>query len=114
MDVFFQVLTRIILLLAGALFFVALFFIGLVVLMLWVLRSLWYKVTGRKPPGFGGFRFNPRQGFGYFYSRTSTKADKDSSAPRRSQRPLEDVTDVEVKEVKPPSDSDDPPQSLGR
>lgn len=106
MDTLFQIFIRLALLIMGALFFLVLLCVGFVLFLLWLIRQLWYKITGKTPEPFSAFQFDPRQGFTYFYSRSTTA---ENQAPRPSQRTLEDVTDAEIKEVTPPKDK--PPRA---
>lgn len=97
MDTFFQFIFRVALFLLGLFFFLILLFLGFLVLVFWGIRQLWYKISGKPVQPMGGFRFNPKEGFNFFYSRTQGHASP--QAPRASQREMDDVTDVEIKEI---------------
>lgn len=96
MNQLFQILFRAALLLLGLFFFLGLLFVAAIGMVVIGIRYAWYKLTGRTPQKMGWFRVNPMDGFGYFYTRTKTPH---SDAPRSSQRPMDDVTDVEIKEI---------------
>lgn len=107
MDTLIQIIFRIALFFIGLMFFMLLVFIGLVLAGLWLLRSLWYKITGKPRPTFSAFRFTPRQGFDFFYGRAG------QNPPRPSQRAMDDVVDIEVKSD-PKHGDDDPPHQINR
>ena len=91
MDNFFRFVARVMLLFAGMFFFLVMLVVGAVSAMLLMLRLLWLRLTGKTSAGKVNVKF------------WSTE----QNSPRPSQRPLEDVTDVEVKEVVQPEEMDD-------
>ena len=91
----FSFALRLLLLVAGLVFTISLALAALVVLVLWGLRVLWARLTGRPVAPFV-MRFDPRGGFGRVYRHGGHAA----SAPPRSaagSATLHDVTDVEPK-----------------
>lgn len=91
----FSFVLRLLLLVAGLVFAISLALAALVVLVMWGLRVLWAKLTGRPVAPFV-MRFDPRGGFGRVYRHGGQAA----SAPQRSATGagrLHDVTDVEPK-----------------
>lgn len=91
----FSFVLRLLLLVAGLVFAISLSLAALVVLVMWGLRVLWAKLTGRPIAPFV-MRFDPRGGFGRVYQHGGQAA----SAPPRSATGVatpHDVTDVEPK-----------------
>ena len=86
-------LVRLIFVVAGLIFAASLLVVMLVMLMLWVLRALWFKLTGRSITPFA-MRINPRAGFEQVFRR----AERGSVASRAPRREMGDVTDVEPKQ----------------
>jgi hypothetical protein len=79
---------RLLLLVAGLVFTLSLLVVMLVLLVLWGLRALWYKLTGKPILPFA-MRMNPRAGFEQVF--------RPASSTQQQRRKLEDVTDVEPK-----------------
>lgn len=90
MDSFLQLIFRLFLMIAGIFLVFFMLIVGAVSAFLLMLRILWDRLTGKTPKPNVNFRF-----------WTVNK-----NAPRPSQRTLEDVTDVKVKEVIPPEEMD--------
>lgn len=86
-------LLRIFLVIAGLIFAASLMVMMLVLLIVWVLRAIWFKLTGRSVVPFV-MRMNPRAGFDQVF-RSAQPGGADSAKPPR--RELDDVTDVEPK-----------------
>lgn len=95
MDKIINLLFRIFLIALGIGFFILLAFIFLIVFIFWGIKMLWWKITGHQPQNRPGFKFNPKSGFTYFY----TKATSGESPYRADRRELDDVTDAEIKEI---------------
>ena len=104
MGTLFQLLLRIFLLAAGLVFAASLALAFVVLLLLWALRSLWARVTGRPVAPFV-MRMDPRGGFVRVYRGQSRSAAPvaPAEADRPFQREIGDVTDVEVKEPRRPT-----------
>lgn len=96
MNQLFQILFRASLLFLGLLFFIGLLFVAAIGMIVVAIRYAWYKITGQTPQKMNRFRVNPMEGFGYFYTRTNTTR---TDTSRSSHRPMDDVTDVEIKEI---------------
>jgi hypothetical protein len=79
---------RLLLLAAGLVFALSLLVVMLVLLVLWSLRALWCKLTGKPILPFA-MRMNPRAGFEQVF--------RPASSAQQQRRKLEDVTDVEPK-----------------
>jgi flagellar biosynthesis protein FlhB len=83
-------LLRLLLVIAGLIFAVSLAVAMVILLLVWAVRALWFKLTGRSVSPFV-MRMNPLAGFEQVFRQGS----KDSAqSPRRK---LDDVTDVEPK-----------------
>ena len=91
MNTIFGFLVRVALLLAGLVFMASLLAVALLVLLLWLLRALWAKLTGQ-PVSPWTFQVN-RQGMWQRFYRPPA-----SGAPTR--RDDSNVIDAEVKEIK--------------
>ncbi|MGL4666887.1 MAG: hypothetical protein ACRCWR_03045 [Saezia sp.] len=92
MDTLFQIFSRIVLVILGLFFLFCMFVIGAMTAMIMLVKLLWYRITGKE----SGQNINVK-----FWTM-------EKNAPRPSQRPMEDVTDVEVKEIIPPDEVDRP------
>lgn len=90
MDSLLQLIFRLFLVVAGIFLFFFMLIVGAISAFLLMLRILWDRLTGKAPQTNLKFRF-----------WTVNK-----KAPRPSQRVLDDVTDVRVKEVIPPEEMD--------
>jgi hypothetical protein len=86
-------LLRILLVIAGLIFALSLLAVMIVLLVLWSLRALWGKLTGRPVNPFV-MRMNPRAGFDQVFRQAERHSRTADKAPRRV---VEDVTDVEPK-----------------
>ncbi len=86
-------LLRTLLVIAGLIFAASLLVVMLVLLLVWSLRALWFKLTGRSITPFA-MRINPRAGFEQVFRR----AERGSVASRAPRREMGDVTDVEPKQ----------------
>jgi hypothetical protein len=94
------VMLRLGLLLAGLVFFVSLMVMAAVVLMLWLMRALWAKLTGQtvQPWVFKMNRHPPWQ-HGGFPGTPPNRADNLVDAEVRVRPDDGDVTDVQVKRI---------------
>jgi hypothetical protein len=84
---------RFLLTIAGLIFAASLALVLLVFLWVWLVRSLWLKLTGRSHTPFT-MPINPREGFEQMFRRAPRGAVDPAKPSRRS---LDDVTDVEPK-----------------
>lgn len=108
MQSFFTFLVRLVLLMAGLVFAASLMVAVGVLLVFWGLRALWAKLTGQPISPFV-MRIDPRTGFGRVYrgapGATPPPPPPPPGPPQRpGSPPLDDVTDVEVKEIRPHKD----------
>lgn len=98
-------LVRLVLLMAGLLFAASLMVAVMVLLALWGLRALWAKLTGQPVTPFV-MRVDPRTGFGRVYRGAQGTPPPPPPPPGSPQPPgsprHDDVTDVEVKEIRDP------------
>ena len=98
-----RLVVRIGLLLAGLVFFVSLLAAGLLVLLAWLLRALWAKLTG-KPVSPWTFKVNRRAAMGRFYRQSPSR--RDAPVPDdvvdADARDVSVVTDVEPKRITQP------------
>jgi hypothetical protein len=67
-----------------------------VLMVLWGVRALWCKLTGRPINPFV-MRMNPRAGFDQVFRQAERGS---SSAHKTRAGGMDDVTDVEVKDIK--------------
>ena len=88
-----NLLLRILLTFAGLIFAASLLVVMLVLLIVWTLRALWFKLTGRAVTPFA-MRMNPRAGF----EQVFRQARRDPAASPTPRRDMGDVTDVEPKQ----------------
>ena len=86
-------LLRILLVVAGLIFAASLMLVMLILLIVWALRALWFKLTGRVVTPFV-MRMNPRAGFEQVFRQAERS---EQASARASRRVLDDVTDVEPK-----------------
>lgn len=91
MDNILRLISRVVLLLAGMFFFLFMLVVGAISAVLLMLRVLWYRITGKTSANHVNVKFWTSE----------------QNSPRPSQRPLDDVTDVEVKEIVRPEEMDD-------
>jgi hypothetical protein len=89
-------LLRALLLAVGLVFAASLAIVFAVVLVLWLLRAAWARLTGRPITPFV-MRFHPGQGFNRMYRRgpEATRTPRADSVPTSGR--IADVTDVEPK-----------------
>jgi hypothetical protein len=85
-------LFRVLLVIAGLIFAASLLVVMLILLLVWTLRALWFKLTGRTVVPFA-MRMNPRAGF----ERVFRQAERGGAISRASRPQMGDVTDVEPK-----------------
>ncbi len=89
---------RLVLLVAGALFTLSLLVAGLLLMLLWALRSLWARLTDQPVTPFV-MKINRGAGFGQaFRSRHGVRPRNDGAPAADARRDrLSDIEDVEVK-----------------
>jgi len=94
---------RIGLALAGLVFFVSLLAAGLLVLLVWLLRALWAKLTG-KPVSPWTFKVDRQAAMGRFYRRhgSARGAPMSDDVVDADVRDVSVVTDVEPKRITRP------------
>ena len=99
MKKFFGFVFRLVLLLAGLVFLTSLAMLMLLLLVVWLLRALWARLTGQAVSPWT-FQVNRQAMMNRFY-RTSAGQ---GGSPRRDDANVVDVevVDVEVKQIKPP------------
>lgn len=90
----FSFVLRVLLVLAALVFALSLALAAGLVLLVWGLRALWSKLTGR-PVSPLVMRIDPRSGFGRVYRQSPPAPDVSARAPGADA--LHDVTDVEPK-----------------
>ncbi len=101
MHTVFNLLIRLVLVAAGLVFAASLALLAAVLMLLWGVRAVWCKITGQPINPFT-VRMSPRSGFDGFLRKRQDPQSQDN--PAKSKRvATDDVTDVEVKEIKPPS-----------
>ena len=83
--------------LAGLIFFVSLLAAGLLVLLVWLLRALWAKITGQ-PVSPWTFQVNRQAMWNHFRSPRPDGPER-SSPPGAGEVIDADVTDVQVKRI---------------
>ncbi len=88
-------LLRVLLVIAGLIFAASLMVAMLVLMLVWALRALWFKLTGRTVTPFA-MRINPRSGFEQVLRRAE-RASAPAAGPNGSRWDKGDVTDVEPK-----------------
>ena len=94
---------RVGLLLAGFVFFASLLAAGLVVLILWLLRALWAKLTGQ-PVSPWTFQVNRQAAWQRFYQQTQGQQGRTANPDNVVDAEVTDVTvvtDVEPKRITP-------------
>lgn len=96
----FGLILRVGLLLAGLVFFLSLLAAASLLLMVWLLRALWARLTGQAVQPWT-FQVNRQAMWNRFY-RGQGQAARPSEGPS-ARRDNDDVIDVEPKEIKPPS-----------
>lgn len=96
MNTIFGFLVRVALLLAGLIFMASLLAAGLLVLVLWLLRALWARLTGQ-PVSPWTFQVNRQAMWQRFYRSPAS-----AGPPRRDDANIIDAEVKEIKESKPP------------
>lgn len=96
----FGLIVRIGLLVAGLVFFLSLMAAASLLLMVWLLRALWARMTGQ-PVTPWAFKVNREAMRNRFY-RASGQGPTSRPGAGPSPRRNDDVIDVEPKEIKPP------------
>ncbi|WP_249661012.1 hypothetical protein [Variovorax sp. PCZ-1] len=86
-------LLRLVLILAGLIFAASLLVVMSILLLVWAVRAVWFKLTGRSVLPFA-MRMNPRAGFEQVFRQAQKSGPAAARAPRHK---LDDVTDVEPK-----------------
>ena len=92
MNNLFQLVSRVMLILTGMFFFFIMLIFGAISAVLLALRVLWYRMTGKKS---SSDNVNVK-----FWTMGK-------NVPQPSQRPMDNVTDVEVKEIIRPEEMDE-------
>ena len=87
----FGLIMRAVFLLTALIFFASLALVAVLVLLLWLLRALWARLTGQ-PVSPWTFQFKRQTGWPSFYTGPASQP----STPRVDA----DVIDVEIREVK--------------
>ncbi len=100
---FAGLMVRLVLLLAGLVFFASVLATGFVVLSVWLLRALWAKVTG-KPVQPWIFQMNRQTAWQHFYQRgqgQQAQAADPGNVVDAEAKDVTVVTDVEPKRITP-------------
>ena len=84
---------RLVVLAMGVLFFLSLLAAAAVLAVVWGLRALWARLTGR-PVTPWVMRMDPRTGWSTVYRSTARWTAQRPEQPRRDDRDVTDVTDV--------------------
>lgn len=100
MQTVFNVLLRLVLLLAGLVFAASLLFVALLFMLLWGLRALWARMTGQPVAPFI-MRVDPRTGFGQVF-RGRNGMPQPAEPPRDGPVGRHRLPDIEDVEAKPP------------
>lgn len=93
---------RVVVVLAGLVFFASLLVVAAIGALLWGARMLWAKLTGKPVVPFA-FKMNPASGWTTVYRSTArwTAQGRSGSAAAPASRPaVIDVTDVEPREIR--------------
>lgn len=91
MKTIFNVMFRVVLLLAGLVFMTSLLLAALMMMGVWLMQALWARLTGQ-PVRAWTFRVNPQATWNRFY--------RPPGSGRPNARDDSDVVDVKIKEVK--------------
>jgi hypothetical protein len=102
MQAIFNVLLKLIMLVAGLVFAASLLFVAVLFMLLWGLRALWARLTGQPVSPFI-MRVDPRSGFGQVFRARPGSAPA-QEAPPPVARLRERLPDIEDVEAKPPRD----------
>lgn len=98
----FGLILRVGLLVAGLVFFLSLLSAASLLLMVWLLRALWARLTGQ-PVTPWAFKVNREAMWNRFYRAPGQDPRPGAGAGPSARRDDSDVIDVEPKEIKPPS-----------
>ena len=98
----FGLILRVGLLVAGLVFFLSLMAAASLLLMVWLLRSLWARLTGQ-PVTPWAFKVNREAMWNRFYRAPGQGPMSRPGSGPSPRRDDPDVIDVEPKEIKPPS-----------
>ena len=90
---------RLVVLAMGVLFFLSLLAAAAVLAVVWGLRALWARLTGR-PVTPWAMRMDPRTGWSTVYRSTARWTAQRPEQPRRDDRDITDVTDVVPREIR--------------
>ena len=90
---------RLVVLAMGVLFFLSLLAAAAVLAVVWGLRTLWARLTGR-PVTPWAMRMDPRTGWSTVYRSTARWTAQRPEQPRRDDRDITDVTDVVPREIR--------------
>ena len=90
---------RLVVLAMGVLFFLSLLAAAAVLAVVWGLRALWARLTGR-PVTPWVMRMDPRTGWSTVYRSTARWTAQRPEQPRRDDRDVTDVTDVVPREIR--------------
>ena len=90
---------RLVVLAMGVLFFLSLLAAAAVLAVVWGLRALWARLTGR-PVTPWAMRMDPRTGWSTVYRSTARWTAQRPEQPRRDDRDVTDVTDVVPREIR--------------
>lgn len=100
MQTVFNLLLRLVLLVAGLVFAASLLFVALLFMLLWGLRALWARMTGQPVAPFI-MRVDPRTGFGQVF-RGRSGMPQSGEPPRDGPVGRQRLPDIEDVEAKPP------------
>jgi len=81
---------------AGALLFIGLLALGAMLALVWGIRALWARLTGRPLAPWKLRMMNPREGWSTVYRSTTARW----TAPRATRGSRTEVTDVIAREVR--------------
>ena len=97
---------RIVVVLAGLVFFASLLLVGAIAAMAWGARMLWAKLTGKPVVPFA-FKMNPASGWSTVYRSTArwtanggARASESNGSASGLRPAVIDVTDVEPREIR--------------
>ncbi|MBX9612586.1 MAG: hypothetical protein K2X51_13275 [Burkholderiales bacterium] len=97
---------RLVLLAAGLIFALSLLLAACVLLAFWGLRAVWARLTGQPVVPFV-MRMDPRSGFTYVFRDRQERpppTPHEPTGPAARRADLDDVTDVEIKELREPDE----------
>lgn len=97
MQTLFNILVRLVLLVAGLVFAASLLVAIVLMVVAWSLRYAWARLTGQPVSPFV-VHIDARDGFNRMYRRPGQGAPPPAEPTRTGRRELADVTDVEPKE----------------